>query len=109
MRRSCGGHAPFGRDPSSLSILAAMPDSWHGHDDQRTPTVSVILATFDRRELLIRAISSVQAQAYEDWELIVVDDGSTDGSAEEVIRLAHQDRPRLEKSRVHAKIAHAGR
>jgi glycosyltransferase involved in cell wall biosynthesis len=44
--------------------------------------ISVILPTFNRRDLLAEATASVQAQSYPDWELIVVDDGSTDGSVE---------------------------
>jgi glycosyltransferase involved in cell wall biosynthesis len=43
-----------------------------------SPSVSVILPTFNRADLLGRAIESVLAQSYTDWELIVWDDGSTD-------------------------------
>jgi glycosyltransferase involved in cell wall biosynthesis len=42
------------------------------------PLVSVVLATRNRAELLSRAVDSVRAQVYTDWELVVVDDGSTD-------------------------------
>ena len=41
-------------------------------------TVSIILPTFDRRDYLEEAAGSVLAQTFEDWELIIVDDGSTD-------------------------------
>jgi glycosyltransferase involved in cell wall biosynthesis len=44
------------------------------------PTVSVIIPTYDREALLREAVASVRAQTYEDWELIVADDGSTDGT-----------------------------
>ncbi len=44
--------------------------------------VSVIIPTYNRRESLNRAVASVRAQTFQDWELIVVDDGSEDGSAE---------------------------
>jgi glycosyltransferase involved in cell wall biosynthesis len=42
--------------------------------------VSVILPTFNRETLLAEAIASVLGQTCRDWELIVVDDGSTDGT-----------------------------
>lgn len=44
------------------------------------PLVSVVLATRDRPELLARAVASVLAQRYASWELVVVDDGSGDGT-----------------------------
>ena len=42
------------------------------------PSVSVIIPTYNRGWSLRAAIDSVQAQAFDDFELIVVDDGSTD-------------------------------
>jgi len=47
-----------------------------------TPRVSVIVATRDRRPQLARALASVDAQHYRDFEVIVVDDGSLDGTAD---------------------------
>src|SRR5258708_23537141 len=46
------------------------------------PEVSVIIPTHNRRELVREAIASVCAQTYQDFELIVIDDGSTDGTCE---------------------------
>jgi len=42
------------------------------------PTVSVIIPTYNRAGTLPRAIRSVFAQTFRDWEIIVVDDGSND-------------------------------
>ena len=46
--------------------------------------VSVIIATFNRREMVTEAIRSVLAQREARFELIVVDDGSTDDTAEAI-------------------------
>ncbi len=50
----------------------------------RIPEVSVIIPTYNRADLLPQAVESVLSQSYTDFELIVVDDGSTD-STQEVI------------------------
>jgi glycosyltransferase involved in cell wall biosynthesis len=42
--------------------------------------ISVVMAAYNRAHTLPRAIASVLAQTYPDWELIVVDDGSRDGT-----------------------------
>src|SRR6185312_1286432 len=42
------------------------------------PRVSIIVPVFNRAETLGRAIASVIAQTFSDWEFIIVDDGSDD-------------------------------
>jgi glycosyltransferase involved in cell wall biosynthesis len=51
-----------------------------------SPSVSVIIPTFDRWPLVGAAIESVLAQSFADFELIVVDDGSTDRTGAELVR-----------------------
>jgi glycosyltransferase involved in cell wall biosynthesis len=45
------------------------------------PCVSIIVPTYNRRETIERCLTSIRAQRFEDWELLVVDDGSEDGTA----------------------------
>jgi glycosyltransferase involved in cell wall biosynthesis len=49
--------------------------------------VSVIIPTFNRMEMLADTIRTVEAQSYPNIEIIVVDDGSTDGTRERFERL----------------------
>jgi glycosyltransferase involved in cell wall biosynthesis len=57
-----------------------------------SPLVTVVIPTFDRLPLLKEAVASVRAQTYARWELVVADDGSTDGTAEWV---GGSDDPRI--------------
>jgi Glycosyl transferase family 2 len=45
------------------------------------PKVSIVMPTFNRADTILRAISSAQSQTLTDWELIIIDDGSTDNTA----------------------------
>ena len=44
--------------------------------------ISVITASYNYAQYIEETISSVLSQSYQDWELVVVDDGSSDGSVE---------------------------
>ncbi|GAB4245550.1 MAG: glycosyltransferase [Acidobacteriota bacterium] len=67
--------------------------------------VSVIIPTFNRRTRLPRAVESVRGQTFQDWELIVIDDGSTDDTAEWLSGLRE---PRLRYLRTpHRGVSHA--
>jgi glycosyltransferase involved in cell wall biosynthesis len=64
-----------------------------------SPRISVVLPTYNRRATLTRAVDSVLRQTLRDLELIVVDDGSDDGTAEWLasledprVRVLHQSR-----------------
>jgi len=56
-----------------------------------TPLVTVYIPTFNRLDILKRAIQSVLTQTYPSLELIVVDDCSTDGTGEYLDNLASRD------------------
>jgi glycosyltransferase involved in cell wall biosynthesis len=46
------------------------------------PLISVIIPTYNRRGFLLQAVESVFKQTFADYELLVIDDGSTDGTGE---------------------------
>jgi glycosyltransferase involved in cell wall biosynthesis len=60
-------------------------------ENVKSPMVSVVIPTYNRAHLVSRAIQSVLDQTYRDFELIIVDDGSTDNT-EEVVRAFHDAR-----------------
>jgi glycosyltransferase involved in cell wall biosynthesis len=59
------------------------------------PLVSVITIFLDEERFLEEAIDSVLTQTYGQWELLLVDDGSSDGSTEIAIRAARRDPGRV--------------
>ena len=86
-----------------------------GRDDSR-PRVSVALPVRDARETLPLALASIRQQTLADWELLVLDDDSADGSGELAvewaaldprIRVLEPDGPRGLASRLNQAIGHA--
>src|SRR5689334_2296134 len=57
----------------------------------RGPAITVVLPTYNRAEMLPAALVSVCAQTYTDWELIVVDDGSSDETPTVISEFAARD------------------
>jgi len=63
------------------------------HFRDRRPTFSIIIDSYNQVDFLARAIESALGQTNQDVEVVVVDDGSTDGS-QQILR-AHQDKIRM--------------
>ena len=59
-----------------------------------TPRISVLMAVHNGMPTLPEAVESILAQTMADFEFVVVDDGSTDGSAQLLVEFARQD-PRI--------------
>ena len=58
--------------------------------------MSIVMPSYQCGQFIADSIRSVQAQTYQNWELIVVDDNSSDGTIETVMSLmAHDERIRL--------------
>jgi glycosyltransferase involved in cell wall biosynthesis len=61
---------------------------------EKLPMVSIIVPVYNREEKVLRAIRSIQQQSFADWELILIDDASTD-STKQVIEAEIVKDPRL--------------
>ena len=56
------------------------------------PTVSICIPTYNRKDFLKQALESAFAQTYKDYEVIILDDGSTDGTGEMIKNCGHNVR-----------------
>src|SRR5271154_2282442 len=59
------------------------------------PKVDVIIPAYNAAKYLAAAIESVIAQTFEDWRILLVDDGSTDNTAEVVAPFLERLGPKL--------------
>lgn len=70
--RACGDSARARRGASVAP---------HSSVGGTVPTVSIVIPTYNRQRLVQETIDSVLRQSFSDWELLVIDDGSTDETA----------------------------
>lgn len=68
-----------------------MRDGSESPGSESQPAITVVTPTKNRLPLLRQTIASVQAQQFSNWEHIIIDDGSDDGTAEEIVRHARID------------------
>ena len=57
--------------------------------------VNILLSTYNGEQFLVEQVKSIQEQTYQEWQLLIRDDGSSDGTVEVIKQLAAQD------SRIH--------
>lgn len=57
----------------------------------KKPLLSIIIPVYNNKKYLPMAVESVVKQEFKDWEIIIVDDGSTDGTSELVDRIVAAD------------------
>lgn len=69
-----------------------------------TPKISLVCPVYNRETIVKHCIHSVIDQSFQDWELILVDDGSTDGTEKECRRFSDNE-PRIK----YFKIPHSGK
>jgi glycosyltransferase involved in cell wall biosynthesis len=73
----------------------------------KAPFVSVIIPTFNRRERCARAVRSVCNQTWTDWELIVVDDASDDGTCAEELFAGQSGNTRYLRNEMNCGVSQA--
>lgn len=70
----------FPLDIQSLRNLSTWQQLMSGILPQKTVRVSIIIPTYNSACYIVKAVKSAIEQTYQDWEIIVVDDGSTDNT-----------------------------
>jgi glycosyltransferase involved in cell wall biosynthesis len=68
--------------PREASTDERAPSGFHGRSEQRRFTFTVFTPAYDRASTLPRVKASLEAQTFRDFEWLIVDDGSTDGTAD---------------------------
>jgi len=71
------------------------------------PSVSVLMPTFEQTHFIRRALDSLQAQTLTDWEAVIIDDGSEDGTAETVSGYLSDPRIRYYRLDANTGLGHA--
>lgn len=77
-----------------------MEAAWSGSFPELSdPAVSIVIPCFNQGQFLHDAVRSVLRQSYPSWEIVIVDDGSTDPATRAVLRALHYPRTRIIRQR----------
>lgn len=57
----------------------------------KTPLISVIIPTYNRAQIIVKSLDSLLAQTYNNWECLVIDDGSSDNTSDILQRYRDRD------------------
>ena len=68
-----------------------------GQIEEEVPRVSVLMPTFNQAAFICRALESLLAQTLQGWELLIIDDGATDGTRATIEPFLADDRIRYER------------
>jgi glycosyltransferase involved in cell wall biosynthesis len=98
----CGGGDVGPRSATPAAVFARLQESM-GNSSGGDPQISVVMPVYQAERYLEVAVKSILAQSFDDFELLALDDGSTDASPQILARLAARD----DRIRVHV-AQHAG-
>ncbi|MCO7123763.1 glycosyltransferase [Ihubacter massiliensis] len=68
-----------------------MAASIYSESNMRVPEISIIVPVYNVDKYLDKMLGSLRTQSFADFEVIIINDGSTDGSAEIIERYCHED------------------
>lgn len=81
-----------GKIKKSLLVASILTGCFFAYHKLSQPLISVVMPVYNRADLLPRAIDSILAQTYKDFEFIIVDDGSTDNSVQIIEQYMEKDK-----------------
>ncbi len=79
---------------SSIDTVCSVSERLCSSAEERLP-IGVIIPTYNRAEVLVRCLQHLEQQTWKDFEVVIVDDGSTDDTRERVERYARATPMRL--------------
>lgn len=56
------------------------------------PTVTIIMATYNRAHFIVETLESIQNQTFQEWECLIIDDGGTDNTLEVISSIIDSDK-----------------